>query len=391
MKYNLSKRIIQLPKFKIGELLKIAEERKDIISLGPGEPDFYSPDFVREAAKKSLDKKETHYSPVSGRSDLKREIVKKLKRENKITYNSNDISVTCGSNEALVLALLALIDPGEEVLVPDPSFLAYRPMVQMLNGYPVSVPLTQENEFNLTKESLQNAIKDPKKVKALILNTPGNPTGTVMNKKALEELADVVVENNIIVISDEAYEYLTYERRKHISFASLNGMKDYTLTLQTFSKTLAMAGFRIGYAAGPSQIIKAMNKLHIFTTLSAPTTSQTAVRDALKNWKQAKKEIKRMRDSYNKRRKLIYKRTNEISGFYAHEPFGAFYLFPKFDFKMKSLDFSEWLLKNAKVAAVPGSEFGVYGEGFLRFSYATEYSKIEQAMDQIEAAVRKLK
>ena len=390
-KFELSKRILQLPPAKIGPLLKIAEENKDIISLGPGEPDFVAPLHVREAAKAALDRGETHYSPISGRSDLKEEIAKKLKRENKIDASPDEITVACGSNEALILGLMALVDPGEEVLVPDPGFLAYIPMVQILDAYPSSINLKQEDGFQMSAESIKAAMKDPKKVKAMILNTPGNPTGTVLKKKFLEEIADMAVEHNFIILSDEAYEYQVYGGQKHVSIGSLNGMKDYVITLHSFSKTLAMPGFRLGYAHGPKKIIDALTKLHTYVTLSAPTISQIAARDAFRNWKQTKKEIEKMRNSYNKRRKLMYKRINEIKGFTSHEPFGAFYLFPRFDFKFSSFEFSGWLIKNAKVATVPGTEFGRNGEGFLRMTYATSLNSIEKAMDQIEQAVKKLK
>lgn len=387
----LSKREEELPRATIGKLLKISSESKDIISLGPGEPDFATPEFIIKAAKKALDSKFTHYTSTTGISELKEEIAKKLKKENKINAGPENIIVTCGSTEAIFLSLLALIDPGEEVLVPDPGFLAYIPSVEILTAYPVSVKLDFEQEFEFTSENLKNAIKDQKKVKALIINTPSNPTGTVLSKKSLEEIADIAIEHDIIVIADEAYEHFIYEGKKHISIASLNGLEDRVITLQSFSKSFAMPGFRIGYACAPEKIIWAMAKLHIYSSLCAPNVSQHAALEALKNKKEAKKSVREMVNSYNKRRKLIVSRIKEINGFEIKEPYGAFYAFPKFNFKIKAYDLSEFLIKDAKVATVPGTEFGRYGEGFLRFSYATAYEKIEIAMNRIEKAVEKLK
>jgi aminotransferase len=286
---------------------------------------------------------------------------------------------------------MSLVDPGEEVLVPDPGFLGYIPSVEILTAYPVSVKLDFENGFEFTAENLNKAIKDLEKVKALIINTPSNPTGTVLSRKSLEEIADIAVEQEIFIISDEAYEHLVYQRKKHISIGSLNGMRDYVVTLHTFSKSYAMPGFRVGYAHGPKEIIEGMAKLHIYSSLCAPSISQYAALEALRNRKEARKSIKNMVKSYDERRKLIVKRIKEIEGFEIREPFGAFYAFPKFNFKMKAYDLSEYLIKKAKVATLPGTEFGRYGEGFLRFSYATAYEKIEEAMDRIENAVKGLR
>jgi aminotransferase len=383
----ISEREIELPTLTIGKLLKIAEEDKTCISLGPGEPDFTSPPNIIKAAKKALDNKMTHYSPVAGRHDFKEAVIKKLKKENKIHAKPENIIVTTGSTEAIALALMCCIDPGEGVLIPDPGFLAYKPTVEILNGMPLSIPLLFEDGFQIDVKKADKALI-PEKTKALIINTPSNPTGTVFKKKILEQIADFAVENNLLIISDEAYEHFVYGKAKHVSIGSLNGMEDYVLTLHSFSKTYAMPGFRLGYAAGPERLIEAMTKLHICTTLCAPTVSQIAGIEALKGPQTA---VEKMRREYDRRRKLIVKRLNEIKGFECIEPEGAFYAFPKFSFKMSSLKFSEWLLKNAKVAVVPGTEFGRCGEGFVRCSYATSYDKIKIAMDRIEKAVKKLK
>lgn len=388
MKINLSRRFKILPEAVITKLLKIAEENREIISLGPGEPDFISPDYILNAARKGIDDGNTHYSPAGGRSDLKEAIVYKLKKDNGIEVNENNIIVTCGSTEALYLALLSLINPGDKILVPDPGFLAYTPMILLLDGKPVSVPLKKEEEFEFNTDVLKNLIIR-EKPKILIINSPGNPTGTVLSRKILEEIADLAVEHNLLIFSDEAYEHFIYGNAKHYSIASFNGMENYVITFQSFSKTFAMPGFRVGYSVGNEEIIKAMTKLHIYTTLSAPTISQIAAKEALENWEQAMKSIMDMRKSYDKRRRLILKRLNEIEIFETHNPEGAFYVFPKFNLNMKSLNFAELMLERAKVAVMPGSEFGKYGEGFIRMSYATDYHLIEKAMDRIEDWVKK--
>lgn len=384
----ISDREEELPVSTIGKVLKIAAESKDVISLGPGEPDFDSPPHIIRAAKKYLDKRFTHYSPVGGRTDFKEAIVKKLKRDNKISVTPDNIVVTTGATEAILLALMATVDPGEGVLIPNPGFLSYKPTVEVLNGMPLSIPLYEEDNFDLSVDRMRKVIV-PEKTRVLIMNTPSNPTGTVFSKKSLEEVADFARENELLILSDEAYEKLVYDDARHISIGSLNGMEDYVLTLHSFSKTYAMPGFRIGYAAGPEEIVKAMTKLHIFTSLSAPTISQATAMDALKGNQEC---VEDMRREYNRRRKMIVKRINEIPGFCCTNPKGAFYAFPNIkSFGMKSLEFVEWLIKNAKVATVPGTEFGKFGEGYIRLSYATSYSLIEKALDMIDKAIRKLK
>lgn len=382
----ISEREEELPKGELGELIKIAVEEKDVISFGPGEPDFTPPRHVITAVKKAVEKGYTHYSPPPGRIELLKEVAKKLKRENFIDVKTEEIIITTGSTEAILLSLICVVDPGESVLVPNPGFVAYLPTVELLNGNPISIPLSKENRFQIDTDEIKRLVK-PKRTRAIIINTPSNPTGTVFNKKTLEGIADVAVDNDLLIISDEAYEKFVY-KGKHISIGSLNGMKDYVLTLHSFSKTHGMAGFRVGYAAGPEKIIKAMRGLHIYTTISAPTVSQMAAIAALKGSQfHVRKNVK----EYNRRRRFVVKRINEIKGFDCLEPEGAFYAFPKIGFKMSSLKFCKWLLKNAKVAVVPGSDFGRYGEGFVRFSYATSYDKIVKGMNRIESAVSKLR
>ena len=382
----ISERERDLPESTIGQMLKLCAESKDIISLGPGEPDFDSPDNIIRAAKKAMDNRMTHYSPVAGRTDFKEAVIKKLKRDNKITSEQENIIVTCGSTEAIMLSLIATIDPGEGVLVPNPGFLSYTPTVEVLNGMPILIPLVEEDGFQLNVDEMRKRIIK-KKTRAMIINTPSNPTGTVFSKKVLEEVADFAIESGLLVISDEAYEKLVYDDAKHISIGSLNGMDKYVMTLHSFSKTYAMPGFRLGYACGPADIVGAMTKLHIFSSLCAPTVSQVAGIEALNGPQVA---VEKMRREYDRRRRMIVKRCNEIPGMSCLEPKGAFYAFVNIkDFKMSSYDFSMWLLKEAKVATIPGTEFGTGGEGYVRLSYATSYEKIEKAMDRIERVVRK--
>lgn len=382
----VSEREGELPEIELKKLIKIAVENKEIISLGPGEPDYTPPKHVIKAAKQALDKGFTHYSPVEGRKELLEEIAKKLKRENSIDVSPEQVCVTSGSNEAIIIALMCTIDPGEEALVPDPGFVAYIPMVEILNGYPKSVPLLFENNFQINTDEMKKLV-DKNKTEVIILNSPANPTGTVYSKKVLEEVAQFAVDNNLLIISDEAYEKFVYGSAKHISIGSLNGMGNHVLTLQSFSKTYGMPGFRVGYAAGPKEIIKAMRNVHTYVSLCAPTVSQIAALAALKG---PQDSIRKNVSEYDKRRKFIAKRVNEIEGFECREPDGAFYLLAKFNFEMKSLKLCEWLIKNAKVSAVPGSDFGRYGEGFLRFSYATNFNLIKKAMDRIEKSVKLL-
>lgn len=384
----ISERGEELPVSTIGELIKIAEESKGVISLGPGEPDFDSPKNVVDFACKRLREGYTHYSPPGGRSELKEVISRKLRKENNVDVSPDQVIVTTGSTEAILLALMCSIDPGEGVLVPDPGFLAYRPIVEILNGMPICVPHYERDGFQFNLEEAERLIL-PEKTNVMIVNSPSNPTGVVFRKKTLEKIADFACEYDLLVISDEAYEKMVYDDEKHISIGSLNGMEKRVLTLQSFSKTYAMPGFRIGYAAGPENIINAMKKIHIYSTICAPTVSQEAALEALRGPQTA---VEKMVKEYDRRRKLIIKRLNEISGFSCVEPKGAFYAFPNIkEFGMKSLAFSRWLLKKAKVAVVPGTEFGRCGEGYIRCSYATSYEKIERAMERIESALKKLK
>jgi len=384
---GLAKRVEVIGTTKIEESLRILETRKDIISLGAGEPDFPAPPNVVEAAEEFLEEGYTHYSPLQGRHELREQIAKKLKKENKIDASPDEIIVTCGSKEAILLSCLVSLDAGDEAIVPDPGYIAYRPITKMIDASPVSLPLHESDNFEIHPDKLKKAITN--KTRLLILNTPSNPTGTVLSKKSLEEIADIVVDKNLMVMVDEAYERLVYGKAKHVSFASLNGIFDRVITTQSFSKTYAMCGFRVGYAVASERTIKEMKEFKLCTTLAAPTFAQLAAVEALKN---SKKYVAKMRREYDRRRKHVIKRVNQIPMVSCkNEPKGAFYVFPNTSQTgMSSQKFSDFLMKKAKVVVVPGSEFGEFGEGFVRMSYATAYGKIEDAMDRIEAALRKI-
>lgn len=386
MKLNLARRTKVIEKTKIEESLKIIESNPDIISLGAGEPDFPAPKNVVKSAEKFLERGYTHYSPPQGRHELREELVKKLKKDNKINVNPENIIITCGSKEALLLSVMTTTNPGEEVIIQDPGYVAYRPIVEVFDGVAKSLPLKEDDEFEIHPEILKKLIT--KKTKLLIINTPSNPTGTVFSKKTLEEIADIAVENDLTILSDEAYEKLVYDNEKHISIASLNGMEDRAITTQSFSKTFAMCGFRIGYAVANERIIKEMKEFKICTTLAAPTFGQLAAVEALRN---SSEYVHYMVKEYDRRRKMIVKRLNDIPNFSCITPKGAFYAFPNIkQFKMSSDKLSDILLKKAKVATIPGTEFGKYGEGYLRLSYATAYEKIGTALNRIERYVAKL-
>jgi aminotransferase len=385
--YEISERYFYLPDSEFTDIMRMAGEKKDIISLGPGEPDFTTPKHIIDFAKKKLDEGYTHYSPPVGRIETRETIAKKLKIDNKIKVDPEEIIVTCGSQEALFLAILALVDPGEKVLVPDPSFLAYIPMVETITGVPVSVPLLEKDGFEFDPDKVKQLID--KRTRVLLINTPGNPTGRILKKKTLEELADIAIEHDLVIFSDEAYEKFVYEKNKHISIGSLNGMKDHVVTFHSFSKSYAMPGWRVGYAAGPMDIIKSMTRIHMYSALCAPTISQLAAIEALNG---NQKCVEDMRREYDRRRKLIVRRIKEIPRMSCLEPEGAFYVFPNIKaMKMKSNEVVKLFLKEARVLTVPGTEFGRHGEGYIRMSYATSYEKIEEAMDRIEKVVRKLK
>jgi len=386
---NLSERCRESPHSMMAQLVGMAAEHPEIINFGPGEPNFPTPKHIIEKTKQSLDQGFTHYAPPEGMAELKKAIAEKLRKENKISIHSphEQIVVTTGSTEAMLLATMCLVDAGEEAIIPNPSFLAYVPTIEMANGFAQAIPLHARDGFQLSAEEISKAVSE--KTRCIVLCTPSNPTGTVLKRKVLEEVADVAIENNLVVLSDEAYEHFVYDGAKHVSMASLNGLEDRVLTMQSFSKTYAMAGFRIGYAAGPPWLVEKMTQLHVYSTLASPTIGQRAALHALQG---PQDSVKEMRDEYNHRRKALLKRIREVPGLHVEkEPEGAFYIFPKFDYKMTSFELCRYLIREAKVLTVPGKEFGRYGEGFIRFSYSTTIEKIGEGMDRVEKALRKLK
>ncbi len=380
----LSERIEELPASEFENIMRIAKEDANVISLGPGEPDFDAPAPVINATKKALDEGKTHYSAIPGVKELREEIARKLKRENKIELDDPDreVCVTAGSTEALMMGLMSVVDPGEEVLVPNPAFLAYEPMVDLITGAPIPYKLSDQDGFQIHPEELEEKITN--KTKAIILNSPSNPTGTVLSKNVLEKIADIAVEHELLIFADEAYEKYCFGKSKHISIASLNGMHDYVLTFHSFSKSYAMPGFRLGYVAGHHELIREISRIHIFTSLAASTANQYGALAALR---MKKSYVERMRVSYDQRRQLTLKLLKNVETLHVEkEPEGAFYVFPRITNGKKSSEYVHSLLKKAKVLMVPGNEFGKYGEGFARISYATGKEKIKEAFERMNNA-----
>ncbi|MDP2666317.1 MAG: pyridoxal phosphate-dependent aminotransferase [Candidatus Diapherotrites archaeon] len=380
----LSERVANLPESEFESIMGIAKERPDIISLGPGEPDFSSPTPVIRATQEALQKGQTHYSAIPGLKELREAISRKLKKENHIFLEDpeNEVCVTAGSTEGLLLGLMSIVDVGEEVLVPDPGFLAYTPMVDLVTGNALPYRLKDEDGFQIHPEELEAQITN--KTRTIILNSPSNPTGTVLKRKVLEEIADIAVEHELIIFSDEAYEKLVFGKGKHVSMAALEGMHDHVLTFQSFSKSFAMPGFRIGYVAGHHELVRKIGQIHVYTSLTASTANQYG---ALKALSLGKKYVERMRTSYDQRRKLVLKHVNEMKTLHVEvEPEGAFYVFPRITTKQKSRDYAHALVKKAKVLMVPGNEFGRGGEGFMRISYATSTQQINEAFERMKKA-----
>lgn len=391
LRFLMSERTKELPVSIFEQLFEAAKTRPGVISLGPGEPDFVTPDYILDALKERLHEA-THYSTPGGRPELKEVIAKKLSRENKIKVNDpeKELIVTTGSTEALLLAFLSIADVTEEVLVPNPSFLAYTPMIELIDCQSTSIPLHEETGFQLDLDEARKRISP--KTTGIVLNSPANPTGTVFKKKLLEEVAELAVEHDLMVLSDEAYEHFVFGDAKHKSIASLNGMHEYVISFYSFSKSYAMPGFRVGYAVGPEWVIKDMTGIHMYSTLCAPTPSQVAAFEAMNNKKESDASIKLMKEAYDKRRKYLLERLEGIDGLHVKvAPEGAFYIFPRFDFKMTSREFALWALDKANVVVIPGTEFGHNGEGFIRLSYATALPEIEEAMNRIEEALNKAK
>jgi len=370
----------------IRKFFDIVSEMKDAISLGVGEPDFDTPWHIRDEGIYSLEKGRTFYTSNAGLKDLKIEITKYLDRKIHVQYNyQNEVLVTVGGSEAIDMALRAMINPGDEVLIPQPSYVSYEPCAIMADAVPVIINLKAENEFRLTAQEILDAVTD--KTKILVLPFPNNPTGAIMEQKDLIAIAKVIVEKDLYVISDEIYSELTY-KGEHVSIASIPGMRERTILINGFSKAYAMTGWRLGYACGPKLIIEQMTKLHQFGIMCAPTTSQYAAVEALKN---GDDDVKMMRDAYNQRRRFLLNAFREI-GLECFEPYGAFYVFPCIkEFGMTSEEFATRFLQEEKVAAVPGTAFGESGEGFLRISYAYSLENLKIAIGRLEHFVKKLR
>lgn len=386
MRNPLNQTITTIQPSGIRKFFDIVAEMPDAISLGVGEPDFDTPWHIRDEGIHSLEKGKTFYTSNSGLKELRVEISKFLERRYQLSYDPiNEMLITVGGSEAIDIAMRAMLDPGDEVLIPQPSYVSYLPCAVLANGKPVVIELKEEDEFRLTAQQVEEAITP--KTKLLVLPFPNNPTGAVMEKKDLEAIAEVVIKHDLFVLSDEIYSELTY-LEKHVSIASLSGMRERTIVINGFSKSHAMTGWRLGYACGPKVILQQMTKIHQFAIMCAPTTSQYAAVEAMKN---GDADVKRMREEYNGRRRYLMHRFKEM-GLECFEPFGAFYVFPSIkEFQMTSEEFATRLLKAKKVAVVPGTAFGDSGEGFLRISYAYSLEALKEALGRIEEFITELR
>ena len=385
MRNFLSDKVCAIKPSGIRKFFDIVSEMKDAISLGVGEPDFDTPWFIRDEGIYSLERGRTFYTSNSGLKDLRCEIANYIKRTQNIDYcPDSEILVTVGGSEAIDIGLRAVINPGDEVIIPQPSYVSYEPCAVLAGAKPVIVDLKAENDFRLTPDELLAAITD--RTKVLILPYPNNPTGAILEPENLAAIAKIVKEKDILVMSDEIYSALTY-KGKHVSIASFDGMKDRTILINGFSKAYAMTGWRLGYACGSSEIIKQMTKIHQFAIMCAPTTSQYAAVEALKK---GDEEVEKMRQSYNQRRRFLLNAFKEI-GLDCFEPYGAFYVFPCIKkFNMSSEEFATKLLMEENVAVVPGTAFGDCGEGYLRISYAYSLENLKEAISRIERFIKKL-
>ena len=385
MRNAISKKIEGIQPSGIRKFFDVVSEMPDAISLGVGEPDFDTPYSVREEGIYALEKGRTFYTSNAGLKELREEISRYLKRKYSLDYDAdNEIMVTVGGSEAIDVALRCMVDPGDEVLIPTPCYVSYLPCAVMADAVPKMIELKAENQFKLTRQELIDSITD--KTKILMLAFPNNPTGAIMTREELEELVPVIIEHDLYVISDEIYSELTYDN-KHCSIASLPGMKERTVTINGFSKAFAMTGWRLGYACAPKEIMKQMIKLHQFAIMCAPTNSQFAAVEALRN---CDDDVDRMVEAYNQRRRFLLNSFKEM-GIDCFEPFGAFYVFPSIaKFGMTSEEFANRLLREQKLAVVPGTAFGECGEGFVRISYAYSIENLKQGMDRIRKFIESL-
>lgn len=386
MRNPLSDKIVDIKPSGIRKFFDIVSEMKDAISLGVGEPDFDTPWHIRDEGIYSLEKGRTFYTSNSGLKELKVEICNYLKRRFDLEYDYNkEVLVTVGGSEAIDIALRAMINPGEEVIIPQPSYVSYEPCAILADAKPVIINLKAENEFRLTAQELEEAITE--KTKVLILPFPNNPTGAIMERKNLEAIAEVIEKHDIFVISDEIYAELSY-KEKHVSIAQIPGMKERTVLINGFSKAYAMTGWRLGYCCAPAMITEQMLKIHQFAIMCAPTTSQYAAVEAMKN---GDDDVAMMREQYNQRRRYLMHAFEEM-GLPCFEPYGAFYVFPCIkEFGMTSDEFATRFLQEEKVAVVPGTAFGDCGEGYLRISYAYSLENLKVAIGRLANFVARLK
>lgn len=382
---RMNHEILQVKPSGIRKFFDIANEMDNVISLSIGEPDFTTPFHVRAEGIRTLEQGKTFYSPNRGFSALREEISKWVNRRYHVSYDPHsEVLVTVGGSEAIDLAIRSLVNPGDEVLIPEPSFVCYVPMTQMAKGVPVVIETKAEDRFRLTPEDLRAKITP--KTKLLILPFPNNPTGGVMRRKDLEEIAKVIEEHDLLVISDEIYSELTYGTESHVSFSEIPGMKERTVVINGFSKAFAMTGWRLGFAVGPEPIIGMMTKLHQYAIMSAPTMAQYAAIEALKN---GDDDIVYMREQYDMRRRLIVSALNDM-GLSCFEPEGAFYVFPSIQSTgLSSEEFCEKLIQESRVAVVPGNAFGDCGEGFVRVSYSYSLKHINEALERIHSFIKK--
>ena len=387
MRNPLSDKITTIKPSGIRKFFDLVSEMKDAISLGVGEPDFDTPWRIREEGIYTLEKGKTYYTSNSGLMDLRIEISRYLERRFGLNYDAEkEIIVTVGGSEGIDLAFRAMLNPGDEVIIPEPCYVSYVPCVTLADGVPVTINLKEENDFKLTKEQLLSAITP--RTKILVLAFPNNPTGAVMTKEELEEIAEVVKEKDIFVVSDEIYAELSYGNTRHCSIASIDGMKERTIVINGFSKAHAMTGWRLGYACGPEVIIKQMLKIHQFAIMCAPTNSQYAAVEALRECDDA---VEEMRNEYDRRRRFMLSKLRGM-GLKVFEPYGAFYIFPNIaEFGLTSDEFATRFLTEEKVAVVPGTAFGDCGEGFLRMSYASSLSNLKTAMERLQKFIDRLR
>lgn len=386
MKNPLSDTVIKMKPSGIRKFFDIVSEMPDAISLGVGEPDFDTPWNIREEGIYSLEKGRTFYTSNAGLLELRQEICNYLERRFRLSYNpKNEVLITVGGSEGIDVALRAMLNPGDEVIIPEPCFVSYVPCVQLAGGVPVTVSLKNENQFRLTKEELEAAITE--KTKILMLSYPNNPTGAVMEREDLEAIAEVIIKHDLYVISDEIYAELTYNSG-HTSIASLPGMWERTIVINGFSKAFAMTGWRLGFAVGPAMILEQMTKVHQFAIMCAPTNSQYAAVVAMRD---CDKDIVRMREAYDQRRRYLLDAFQKM-GLSCFEPYGAFYIFPCIkEFGLSSEEFATRLLHSKKVAVVPGDAFGECGEGFLRISYAYSLEELKVAIGRLGEFIEELR